>query len=55
MARNRLGDDCYASPAASNGELFLRIGVGQGRDRKEQVVCIADVDRSDQQSELENP
>ncbi len=41
VAKNKLGDDCYASPAASDGELFLRIGVGQGPDRREQVVCIA--------------
>ncbi len=41
IAKNKLGDDCYASPAASRGELFLRIGVGQGQDRKEQVVCVA--------------
>jgi len=41
VARNRLGDDCYASPAVSAGEIFLRIGIGKGESRKEQVVCIA--------------
>jgi outer membrane protein assembly factor BamB len=40
IARNKLGDDCYASPAAADGRLFLRIGVGNGADRKEQLVCI---------------
>lgn len=40
ISTNRLGDDCYASPAVSNGDLFLRIGRGQGRDRSEQLVCI---------------
>ncbi len=44
IAKNRLGDDCYASPAASGNELFLRIGVGVGEDRQEQVVCIANDD-----------
>jgi outer membrane protein assembly factor BamB len=41
VAKNKLGDDCYASPAASDGELFLRIGIGSGENRKEQLVCIA--------------
>lgn len=41
VAKNRLGSDCYASPAVSDGQLFLRIGIGSGRDRKEQLVCIA--------------
>ncbi len=40
VARNKLGDDCYASPAVSGGDLFLRIGVGSGDQRKEQLVCI---------------
>ena len=40
VARNRLGNDCYASPAVSGGDIFLRIGVGKGADRREQVVCI---------------
>ncbi len=37
---NQLGDDCYASPAVSNGDLFLRIGIGSGSDRREQLVCV---------------
>ncbi len=41
VARNQLGDDCYASPAISDGEIFLRIGVGSDRQRREQLVCIA--------------
>ena len=40
VARNRLGIDCYASPAVSRGQLFLRIGVGSKRDRREELVCI---------------
>jgi hypothetical protein len=40
IAKNKLGDDCYASPAVAGGELFLRIGVGTGDDRQEQLVCI---------------
>jgi len=41
VAVNHLGSDCYASPAVYKGELFLRIGVGQGNERKEQLVCIS--------------
>ncbi len=41
VAKNRLGDDCYASPAASSGQIFLRIGVGSDANRREQLVCIA--------------
>lgn len=41
VSENHLGDDCYASPAAVGGELYLRIGVGKDRQRREQVVCIA--------------
>lgn len=40
IAQNRLGDDCYASPAISGSQLFLRIGVGKGNARTEQLVCL---------------
>ena len=40
IAENRLGDDAYASPAVAGGQIFLRIGVGKGTDRREQLVCI---------------
>lgn len=42
VAVNVLGNDCYASPAILNEQLFLRIGVGRGLERKEKLVCIAD-------------
>ena len=44
VAENRLGDDAYASPAVAGGKIFLRIGVGKGPDRREQLVCIGDAD-----------
>ena len=50
VAKNRLGDDCYASPAISGDQLILRIGVGSGRERTEQLVCLGAAqaeDRSD--------
>jgi outer membrane protein assembly factor BamB len=40
VAVNRLGSDCYASPAVSLGQIFLRIGIGSGSSRQEQLVCI---------------
>ena len=40
IAKNRLGDDCYASPAISGNQMFLRIGVGKGNARTEQLVCL---------------
>jgi hypothetical protein len=40
VARNRLGDDCYSSIAVSGNELFMRVGVGEGADRQEQLVCV---------------
>ncbi len=40
VARNQLGGDSYASPAVSGNELFLRVGVGGGSERKERLVCI---------------
>ncbi|MDA9858317.1 PQQ-binding-like beta-propeller repeat protein [Rubripirellula sp.] len=40
VAKNRLGNDCYASPAVSDGDLFLRVGVAGESGRKEQLVCI---------------
>ena len=40
VAKNHLGDDCYASPAISGDQLVLRIGVGSGSERTEQVVCL---------------
>jgi outer membrane protein assembly factor BamB len=41
IAKNRLGNDCYASPAVANESLFFRIGVGDGDRRVEKLVCIA--------------
>lgn len=40
VARNQLGNDSYASVAVSGNELFMRVGVGEGNERKERLVCI---------------
>lgn len=40
IAKNKLGDDAYASPAIAEGQVFMRIGLGSGGERREQLVCI---------------
>lgn len=47
VAKNRLGDDCYASPAVSGSEMFLRIGIGREASRREELVCLASPPESD--------
>ncbi|TWT98990.1 PQQ-binding-like beta-propeller repeat protein [Neorhodopirellula pilleata] len=42
VAKNQLGSDCYASPAYADGCLYYRIGLGEGEQRSEQLVCIAE-------------
>ena len=41
VAVNTLGADAYASPAIHQSRLYLRIGVGSGSKRKEQLCCLA--------------
>ncbi len=40
VAENQLGSDAYASPAVSNGQLFLRIGTSRPGGRQEELVCL---------------
>ncbi|GIW99236.1 MAG: serine/threonine protein kinase [Pirellulaceae bacterium] len=40
IAVNSLGDDCYASPAIVGGDIFLRLGMGIGEQRREKLVCL---------------
>lgn len=41
VAKNKIGDDSYASPAIAGNQLFLRVGFGKEKDRREKLVCIA--------------
>ncbi|HBE69058.1 MAG TPA: serine/threonine protein kinase [Planctomycetaceae bacterium] len=41
VAKNKLGSDCYATPAVVDGSIFTRIGTRAGGTRSEQIVCIA--------------
>ncbi|MCG6156084.1 outer membrane protein assembly factor BamB family protein [Rubinisphaera margarita] len=40
VAVNKLGTDCYASPAIVGNQLFLRVGIGSGNARREELICI---------------
>ena len=40
IAENRVGEESMASPAVSGNELFLRVAKGQGKERRESLVCI---------------
>jgi len=51
IAQNRLGDDCYASPAISGSQVFMRIGVGKGSARAEQLVCLAVETKDDDETD----
>jgi outer membrane protein assembly factor BamB len=42
IAKNQLGDDCYASPAVAGDAILFRVGVGDGAERKEKLICIAE-------------
>jgi len=42
VATNKLGSDCYASPAVADSALYLRVGIGSGGSRREQLVCLKD-------------
>jgi outer membrane protein assembly factor BamB len=41
VAENQLGADSFASPAICGGQIFLRVGQGQGNDRQEFLYCFA--------------
>ncbi|KAA1262521.1 outer membrane biogenesis protein BamB [Rubripirellula obstinata] len=42
VSKNRLGDDCYASPAIADDAIFFRIGFGEEAERTEKLFCIAE-------------
>lgn len=40
VAENQLGEEGFASPAVSQGKLFLRTALGEGNTRRETVYCL---------------
>ena len=41
VAENQIGTDAFASPAICGGQIFLRVGQGEGRERQEFLYCFA--------------
>lgn len=41
IAENQVGSDSFPSPAICGGQIFLRIGLGNGGDRQEWLYCFA--------------
>ena len=41
VSKNKLGDDCYASPAIAENAIFYRVGISSGSARREVLYCIA--------------
>ena len=41
VAKNPIGEDCYASPALFDDALFFRVGIGQGEKRREQIIRVS--------------
>lgn len=44
VAENHLGAECFASPAVSEGQLFLRVADDSGGRRQESLYCIGATD-----------
>jgi hypothetical protein len=42
VAENQLGTEAFASPAVSEGQLFLRVADGAGGGRQEFLYCIGE-------------
>lgn len=40
IAKNKLGDEVFATPTFSRGQIFLRYAVQDGEKRSEKLVCI---------------
>jgi outer membrane protein assembly factor BamB len=43
IAKNNLGDDCFASPAICDEQIFLRVGEQQSGKRQEVLYCIGKI------------
>jgi len=40
VAENHIGTDSFPSPAITGGQVFLRVGAGQGSQRRETLYCF---------------
>jgi len=41
VAENKIGNSAFASPAICGGQIFLRVGEGDGPDYQEWLYCFA--------------
>ena len=41
IAKNKLGDEIFATPSICGGEIFLRVAFYDGEARREQMICYA--------------
>jgi len=44
LAKNRTGDDLFASPAVADGKIYLRVGMHRGDRRTERLLCLWEPD-----------
>ncbi len=44
LAKNRLGDEIYSTPAICGGEIYLRVAEYEGDERREKLYCLAKSD-----------
>jgi outer membrane protein assembly factor BamB len=42
VSENQIGTDSFPSPAICGGQVFLRVGHGQGAARKETLYCFGE-------------
>ena len=42
LAKNKVGDEVYASPSIAGKEIFLRVAFYEGEKRSEQLVCFGE-------------
>jgi outer membrane protein assembly factor BamB len=42
VAKNRVGDDLFASPAVADGRIYYRVGIHRGDRRTERLLCVGE-------------
>ncbi|MBL4886338.1 MAG: PQQ-binding-like beta-propeller repeat protein [Planctomycetaceae bacterium] len=42
LGRNKLGDECFATPTICGNQIYTRVAFGAGEERKEVLYCIAE-------------
>ncbi len=42
LAKNKVGDEVYATPSVSGGNVFLRVAFYEGETRSEKLICFGE-------------